>query len=77
MAMTDSVSHLPQRPTWMCGNCGLPWPCGAAKARLVAEFVDMPTVLRVYLAAQLGDAAVDLHDPALHARFLGWLPPRR
>ncbi|MDG4792833.1 hypothetical protein [Micromonospora sp. WMMD1082] len=73
--------HLPTRPLWLCRRCGHPWPCGAAKLALVAEYQDSPVSLFLYLASCLHDAIEDLHrlDPTetggaafLFDRFLGW-----
>ena len=75
------VDHLPMRPLWLCPRCGQPWPCGAAKLALVAEYQDTPVSLFIYLAACLHDAIDDLHrlDPSetgsvadMFDRFLGW-----
>ena len=73
------------RPLWLCRRCGQPWPCGAAKVALVAEYRDSPVSLFLYLAGFLHDAIDDLHrlNPsvtgsaaAMFDRFLGW-PARR
>lgn len=68
--------HSPQRPVWTCAADGLDWPCGDARARLLAEFDGAPTSLGLYMAAQFTDAAQDLpHVPAghLYDRFLCWV----
>jgi hypothetical protein len=58
--------------------CGFAWPCPTARADLLAEFRAFPSVLRIYLAAQMTDAIDDLMShgatvPAdLYGRFLGW-----
>ncbi|MFI2577762.1 hypothetical protein ACH5AJ_36820 [Streptomyces rochei] len=73
--------HLPMRPLWLCRPCGQPWPCGAAKIALLAEYRDSRVSLFLYLASCLHDAIGDLHQ--LHPsdtssttnvfdRFLGW-----
>ncbi|MEU4716197.1 hypothetical protein AB0F73_21460 [Micromonospora purpureochromogenes] len=76
-----AVEHLPMRPLWLCRRCGQPWPCGAAKLALVAEYRDTPVSLFLYLAGCLHDAIDDLHrlNPGvtgsaadMFARFLGW-----
>ncbi|MEV0002156.1 hypothetical protein AB0H28_07695 [Micromonospora sp. NPDC050980] len=78
------VEHLPSRPLWLCRRCGQPWPCGAAKLALLAEYRDVPVSLFLYLAGCLHDAIDDLHrlNPSVTGsvadmfdRFLGW-PPR-
>ncbi|MEV6811708.1 hypothetical protein [Micromonospora sp. NPDC051296] len=73
--------HLPMQPLWLCRRCGQPWPCGAAKLALAAEYQDSPVGLFLYLASCLHDAIDDLHrlNPneaggaaSLFDRFLGW-----
>ncbi|MFF0372546.1 MULTISPECIES: hypothetical protein [unclassified Micromonospora] len=75
------VEHLPMRPLWLCRRCGQPWPCGAAKLALLAEYQDAPVSLFLYLAACLHEAIDDLHrlNPSVTGsaadmfhRFLGW-----
>ncbi|MEU4595197.1 hypothetical protein [Micromonospora aurantiaca (nom. illeg.)] len=77
----EPVEHLPLRPLWLCGRCGQPWPCGAAKLALLAEYRDSRLSLFLYLAGCLHDAIDDLHrlNPAetgtaagMFDRFLGW-----
>lgn len=76
-----TVEHLPLRPLWLCRRCGQPWPCGAAKLALLAEYQDSPVSLFLYLAGCLHGAIDDLHrlNPSetgsaadLFDRFLGW-----
>ncbi|MEU5726608.1 hypothetical protein [Micromonospora sp. NPDC047738] len=75
------VEHLPLRPLWLCRRCGQPWPCGAAKLALLAEYHGSPVSLFLYLASCLHDAIDDLHrlNPSetgsaadMFDRFLGW-----
>ncbi|MEV1331176.1 hypothetical protein AB0J20_16545 [Micromonospora costi] len=75
------VEHLPLRPLWLCRRCGQPWPCGAAKLALLAEYREAPVSLFLYLASCLHDAIDDLHrlNPGVTGsaadmfdRFLGW-----
>ena len=77
----EPVEHLPLRPLWLCRRCGQPWPCGAAKLALLAEYQDNRVSLFLYLAGCLHDAINDLHrlNPAetgtaagMFDRFLGW-----
>ncbi|MFE9207163.1 hypothetical protein [Micromonospora sp. NPDC007230] len=79
--VSTGVEHLPLRPLWLCRRCGQPWPCGAAKLSLVAEYRDSPVSLFLYLAGCLHDAIDDLHrlNPSVTGsasdmfdRFLGW-----
>lgn len=81
----EPVEHLPLRPLWLCRQCGQPWPCGAAKLALLAEYQDNRVSLFLYLAGRLHEAIDDLHrlNPAetgtaagMFDRFLGW-PARR
>ncbi|GIJ30720.1 hypothetical protein Vqi01_58820 [Micromonospora qiuiae] len=69
------------RPVWLCRRCGQPWPCGAAKLALTAEYQGSPVGLFLYLASCLHDAIDDLHrlnpnaaggTASLFDRFLGW-----
>ncbi|MET8461757.1 hypothetical protein [Micromonospora zamorensis] len=75
------VEHLPMGPLWLCRRCGQPWPCGAAKLALLAEYRKEPVSLFLYLAGCLHDAIDDLHrlNPSVTGsaadmfdRFLGW-----
>ncbi|MDG4788838.1 hypothetical protein O7626_23420 [Micromonospora sp. WMMD1102] len=74
--------HTPLRPLWLCRTDGQPWPCAAARLRLVREYPDSRGALCVRLGSSLAEAYRDLHalDPAgapavtaLSERFLGWL----
>lgn len=69
------------RPLWLCRRCGQPWPCGAAKLALLAEYREEQVSLFLYLAGCLHDAIDDLHrlNPTVTGsaadmfdRFLGW-----
>ncbi|PSK65776.1 hypothetical protein B0E53_02270 [Micromonospora sp. MH33] len=69
------------RPLWSCRRCGQPWPCGAAKLAVLAEYREVPVSLFLYLAGCLHDAIEDLHrlNPSVTGsaadmfdRFLGW-----
>ena len=71
--------HAGARPSWDCEACGEPWPCANAKDRLIAEFRGFPSVLTVYMSAQMCEAMLDLtahgtEAPAdLYERFLSWV----
>ncbi|MDG4818568.1 MULTISPECIES: flavin reductase [unclassified Micromonospora] len=76
--------HLPVRPVWLCGRCGAPWPCGAARLSLLSEYRGDRTSLLVYLAVLREEARE--HLTALHPatppgdltdRFLTWARARR
>lgn len=69
------IEHNPGRPSWDCRACGQPWPCAPAREAMSSEFKNFPTVLRIYLVAQMTDAARDvsgIQPPELYARFLDW-----
>lgn len=71
--------HSGERPTWDCDACTQPWPCANAKVHLLREFHGYPSVLAVYMSAQMCEAAIDLtahgaEPPAdLYERFLSWI----
>lgn len=77
-ATPKHAEHLCQRPVWDCRTCGRPWPCANAKSDLLAEFYKFPSVLQIYMSAQMHDALHDLTShgepvPAdLYQRFLSW-----
>jgi hypothetical protein len=65
--------HPVSRPSWLCGNCGRPWPCDPAREQLAAEMAG--TDLTLWMATLMVAAARE--DPAirpseLYERFLGW-----
>jgi hypothetical protein len=73
------VEHLHGRPSWDCRVCGHPWPCETAKAGLAVEFRGFPSVLAIYMTAQMHDAFMDLATQGdakpsdLYERFLAWI----
>jgi hypothetical protein len=79
---TEAHEHVGQRPSWDCRACGQPWPCAVAKDELCAEFRNFPSVLSIYMSAQMYDAANDFMDHGasppvdLYERFLAWVRPR-
>jgi hypothetical protein len=72
-------NHTGQRPSWDCEACGQPWPCANAKDVLLTEFRGYPSVLAIYMSAQMCEAVVDLtahgtEPPAdLFDRFMSWV----
>jgi len=62
-----------------CNRSGEPWPCAIAKVHLTVEFDRFPSVLAIYMAAQMHDALLDLtvHGTSppsdLYERFLAWI----
>jgi len=79
----QQTEHFHGRPGWDCRNCGLPWPCARAKALLIQEFQDFPSLLAIYMSAQMHDALNDLTasgEPPpldLYERFLAWVADLR
>jgi hypothetical protein len=80
--MTDeqlNKEHVGERPSWDCEACARPWPCADAKERLLIEFRGFPSVLTIYMSAQMCEAMLDLTahgiDPPtdLYDRFLSWV----
>jgi hypothetical protein len=74
--------HIGLRPTWDCRVCAQPWPCAIAKDGLRAEFQGFPSVMSIYMSAQMFDAARDFMaegagpPPDLYERFLAWIRPQ-
>ena len=79
----QQINHFHDRPGWDCRACGLPWPCANAKAELVLEFHNFPSVLAIYMSAQMHDALNDLTAQGelppldLYERFLAWVASMR
>jgi hypothetical protein len=75
----QQTEHLHDRPGWDCRACGEPWPCAIAKTGLAMEFQRFPSVLAIYMAAQMHDALLDMTShgtpppPDLYERFLSWI----
>lgn len=64
------------RPKWICGGCGLDWPCQTRRSELIAEYQGARVSLTAFLAACFVDAAGDMPEvPAgdLYQQFLGWI----
>ncbi|SDT77729.1 hypothetical protein [Actinoplanes derwentensis] len=78
MSTIPGPEHLSDRPQWLCRVCGHPWPCTEARTALLTEYRAFPSLLKIYLSAQMYDALEDLttrgdHPPLnLHDRFLAW-----
>jgi len=70
--------HVPMRSNWLCRACQDLWPCAPARGRLLAEYLDSPTSLKIYMTDMRARAAFDLvglvSDAELDARMFGWLP---
>ncbi|HWS31508.1 MAG TPA: hypothetical protein VN408_02060 [Actinoplanes sp.] len=69
---------MSNRPEWLCRVCGHSWPCTEARTALLREYQAFPSLLKIYLSAQMYDALDDLTshgDPPpanLYDRFLTW-----
>ncbi|MFG1917347.1 flavin reductase [Micromonospora sp. NPDC048898] len=81
--MRGEPEHKPLRPSWRCPNCGILWPCSAAKLRLLGEFRENRPGLLLHLAGVQKEAEVDLSQlnpdatlPDLAPRFVGWAERR-
>jgi hypothetical protein len=74
--MTSAVGaldHDPIRPSWDCGACGKPWPCGPARDRMIADLD--PVALAITMWHSLEEAVLELPGmpPAeLFDRFISW-----
>ncbi len=81
MSTNPGPEHLSDRPRWLCRVCGHPWPCTDARETLLREYRAFPSLLRIYLSAQMYHAMEDLTDhgggplPNLYERFLAWTRP--
>lgn len=81
MSGETESEHLHDRPHWRCRVCAQPWPCPAAKACLLTEYRAFPSLLKIYLSAQMYDALDDCIAQGqtaenLYERFLAWTRPR-
>jgi hypothetical protein len=73
--MTGVTTHIAIRPGWVCGGCGVEWPCRTRRRQLLAEFDGAKVSLSLLMSSYFVDASEDLPDaPAgdLHMRFFGW-----
>jgi hypothetical protein len=78
-ALASELKHLNDRPAWTCRACALPWPCAGARAHLLDEFRGYPSLLALYMSAQMAEAMYDaeaqgeaVHND-LYARFILWI----
>jgi hypothetical protein len=78
LSTAPESEHLPDRPHWRCRVCARPWPCPDARASLLHEYRAYPSLLKIYLAAQMYEALDDFtaHGEVppldLYDRFLIW-----
>ena len=78
-AVTGSGMHRASRPSWVCEDCGQPWPCPVRKAMLLGERPFDRMALLLFLSRLMHDAIEDLAQggagpvPDLHERFLSFL----
>lgn len=66
--------HLPQRPSWECRKCELPWPCSPAKKNMHMSTgaVTLAVLMWGYLEDFSIDAGPGPFDGA-YERFMGWV----
>ena len=64
----DVCQHQPNRPFWDCTMCGDEWPCGPARARLLAEAEDSLS-LAMQLWAFFEAYALDLGEGPVPEAF--------
>lgn len=72
--------HVAQRPHWICRACQQPWPCQPARGRLLAEYLDTPASLGLYLGALFQEARHGQRPERvaeLYDQLFGWLPTGR
>ncbi|MBG0562086.1 hypothetical protein I4J89_11490 [Actinoplanes sp. NEAU-A11] len=77
MTKAGNTEHVHVRPLWTCRVCKQAWPCDTAKTSLLTEYRAFPSLLKIYLSAQMYDALDDLTaegkpPPNLYERFLAW-----
>ncbi|MEU4626231.1 hypothetical protein AB0G04_40410 [Actinoplanes sp. NPDC023801] len=78
MSTAPEPTHLHERPHWRCRACGRPWPCIEARAGLLEEYRAYPSLLKIYLSAQMYEALDDFtaggRPPPLnlYERFMSW-----
>ena len=86
MTLASGSEHLHGTPSWNCRTCEQPWPCPRARADLSEEFRHFPSVLTVYMAAQMQEALSSMAAEKrqapqdLYKRVLAWIrhtPPER
>jgi hypothetical protein len=79
MTLAFGSEHLRGTPSWNCRTCEQPWPCPKARADLTEEFRHLPSVLTVYMAAQMQEALSSMAQEKgqapqdLYKRFLAWI----
>ncbi|MDI6097618.1 hypothetical protein QLQ12_03255 [Actinoplanes sp. NEAU-A12] len=78
MSTAPEPEHLPDRPHWRCRVCDQPWPCPESQASLLDEYRAYPSLLKIYLSAQMYEALDDFTAYGgvpplnLYERFLSW-----
>ena len=78
MSTAPEPEHLHDRPDWRCRVCGRPWPCHDARSSLLDEYRAYPSLLKIYLSAQMYEALDDFTARGdapplnLYERFLAW-----
>ncbi|GGN59601.1 hypothetical protein GCM10010112_14810 [Actinoplanes lobatus] len=64
------LAHQPNPCTYDCRGCGEPWPCGRARAYLLATNDRVSLLLR--MAIELEEASLVLTGEDLYQRFVLW-----
>lgn len=64
------IRHLPERPSWDCRGCGLPWPCETARREAIDRYGVGTVGLGQWALEWLMEAAGELPQP--HPRELWW-----
>ena len=69
-------AHQPW-PSWLCGDCDMPWPCEMRRTDLLLEYSRAWVSLILIMFSHFVAACQDLPEAKagdLHERFLGWIP---
>lgn len=64
---------MARRPSWICPDCRVPWPCEPARRELTASFDRIGRCM--YVAERAAEAARDLPDltpEQAYVRFIAW-----
>ena len=67
------TTHVPDRRSWRCRDCQVPWPCDPARADMIANMDRTARV--IYVSLQMAEANEDqphLSIEDLFDRFVYW-----
>lgn len=78
--MTEAIGppeHPPERPSWLCADCGHIWPCEPARKRLSGEMTGTELAINMYgyLELFIKDRMADHVTTGVFARFIAWTKP--